>query len=460
MPRTATKLTQRDLSTLRREAEADPKFKSYIADGGQPGLYAWARRGKVGFYFVYEPPRGGARRRLLIDYYGAITLDQARTIALARRGQVAAGIDPAEALDAERRAATTVEVAAKGYLEDLRERAETGAKRGKRSSHAAAERLLERHVLPVLGKERLRDVTSEQVKRLHRSLSGTPVEANRMLGALSACFGWADRAELVPAGTNPTKYVERYEETGERRALSPDELEALGAVLHEAERDGAVALADAKGKTKRPKINPSAILAIRFLALTGCRRAELLGHAMKKRRGKSEGLRWGDVDLDRGLVRLDTKTGFQTRVLGAAAVELLRAAKPEGARETDCVCPGTDPDSPLVGIDKPRKFLWQAADLHDTDLHGLRHSFASIGAHVQNGRYVGMVSALLGHGHQKRTITERYITGDPEAQRPAADAIAGEIARLLGLGESGELLEFPGAGTRGRTQEGRAANAG
>lgn len=55
------------------------------------------------------------------------------------------------------------------------------------------------------------------------------------------------------------------------------------------------------------------------------------------------------------------------------------------------------------------------------------------GAHVAAGRFPGHVSALLGHGYQSRALTERDMTADPEGLRPAADAIAGEVARLLGL---------------------------
>ncbi len=446
MAKASQRLTKRDLDALLQSAKEDTTLVQTVTDAGQPGLFVRARNGGVEFYFRYRTSTG-TRRLLKIDSYPAITLDQARRSALDLRGQVAGGVDPAQVREAERRQALTVQDAVEGYLKDLHLRAETGARRGKRSSYAAAKRLLEVHVLPVLGKRRLREVSSEDVKRLHRGLSATPCEANRTLGAFSACFGWADRAELVPPGTNPTRYVERYEETGERRALTPEELQALGEILHEAEESGSVTVEEPSGETSRHKINPSAILAIRLLALTGFRRSELLGHTLKNRRGKSEGLRWGEVDLDRGLVRLqDTKTGAQTRVLGAAALKLLRAARPEDAADTDCVCPGRSPDVPFVGIDKSRKYLWKAAGLEGTDLHSLRHSFASLGAHVQSGQFVGMVSALLGHGHQKRSITERYITSDPEALRPAADAVAGEVARLLGLGEPGEVLAFPGAG--------------
>jgi len=77
MPRQAKKLTKSTLDSLRKKAQEDPKFTSYVADAGQPGLYAWARRGKVDLVFAYRPPAGGRRNRIKIDRYGAITLDKA-----------------------------------------------------------------------------------------------------------------------------------------------------------------------------------------------------------------------------------------------------------------------------------------------------------------------------------------------------------------------------------------------
>lgn len=421
MPRAATKLTKSKLDKLRAQATADPAFVAYVADAGQPGLYIWARRGRVRFVFYYSPPSGGRRRTMAIDDYGAITLEAARQIATSYRAQVAAGIDPQVVREEQTRRSISLEKAAEGYLEDLAERAKHGTRRGKRSSHAAMKRLLESNVLPRLGSIGIAELSADDVRRLHRGMSRTPVEANRTLGALSAVYGWAERAEMVSAGTNPTRHVERFAETGIRRAFTTSELQALGIALREAE--------EAKS------IHPSAILAIRLLALTGFRRAEILGQALTSRRGEREGLRWSDVDLDSGFIRLrDSKTGPQTRTIGAAAVELLRKAQPGSRARNHCVCPGKVRTQPFAGIDKVRGKLWAAASIEGVDLHSLRHSFASIGAHVDGGRFAGHVSALLGHGYQSRAITERYITHDPEALRPAADAIGTEVARLLGLG--------------------------
>jgi integrase len=449
VPRHARVLTKRDLDALRRAAEADPGYGKTLADAGQPGLYVQARRGKVRFFTRYRSPGGGGRRTMDIDFYGAITLEQARKIAQERRGEVAAGRDPQVERAEELRQGVTVEQAVAGYLADFRQRADTGAARGKRSGFASAKNRLERHVVPALGRLRLRDVAQEHVRRLHRDLTRAPVEANRTLTAFSAVFGWADRTGIVPAGTNPVRHVERYVEAGTRRALTAEELDRLGEVLRQASDSGTV-IVGGKART----VHPSLVLAVRLLALTGMRASEVLGHGAKDRRNGREGLRWGDIDLDAGLVHLaDSKTGRQTRVLGQAAVDLLRAAKPKKAGPNDPVCPGDRPGAPLVGTGRPRRYLWLAAGIGETaagraDLHSLRHSFATVGAHLASGRYLGAVAPLLGHGYQRRSITERYITENPEALRPAADAISAEIARSLRLGGPARVVAFPTAGGR------------
>ncbi len=269
--------------------------------------------------------------------------------------------------------------------------------------------------MPKLGSLPVRALTGERVRALHRSMSATPAAANRMLTALGAALAFGQREGLVPTDLNPCSHVERFREDGSRRALTREELERLGTVLAQAAASGKVEIDD------RPhKLHPSIILAIRLLALTGLRRGELLGSPQAERRGGVDGLRWKHVDLDAGLLTLeDSKTGSQRRVIGQAAVDLLREAKPKSAHPEDCVCPGPkDRRKPYRAINNARRLVWRAADLpleRGCDLHSLRHTFASLGAHVHNGRYAAFVAPLLGHGYQKRSITERYIHQNPEA---------------------------------------------
>jgi integrase len=419
MARAAVKLTKRDLDALRTQAEADTALILTKADGGQPGLRVQTRRGKVRFEFEYRPPNGGRRRVLFIDTYGAITLDQARDAAQRLRGQVSAErADPIEARRKERRDSTTVAEAVAAYLKDYEERVRTGVAQGrrgtKRSGMDGARRLLERHVIPAFGAKRLRDLTTDHVRRMHKALADTPGTADHALSAVRSLYSWAASNGLVAKGTDPTDGVGRFNAVGKRRALTVGELARLGAAMRAAEG----------------KVHPSALLAIRLIALTGLRRGEVLGHAMKTRRGDRDGLRWGDLDLDRGLVHLrDTKTGDQTRAIGRAAVELLRAAKPAKAKSDDRVCD-------YVQIDKVRRTLFTAAGIAETaegcaDLHSLRHSFASVGVKVQHNRYLNAVPVLLGHGYNLPEITRRYA--DERVQRAAANAISAVLARILGV---------------------------
>ncbi|MDA8020470.1 MAG: integrase family protein [Thermoanaerobaculia bacterium] len=445
MARNAKKLTVADLKGLAKLASEDPSLKKFMADAGQPGLSIQVRNGRVRFLFTYKSPTSGKRRRQHLDDFGAITLHQARDIAQSRRADVAAGIDPLDQAEevrkrAERaeREAVTVADAVRDYLEDYEARA-TSDMKGKRSGFYSAKRRLHNSVLthPV-ARRRLVDLRKEHLKDLVGSMSDRPVEANRTYTALVSALVRAEKSLPEPCPRLDRK-KDLYVERGARIKLTDDQLRALGEVLNEAQETGKVVLLRDNNE-RSYAIHPSAVFALRFLALTGFRRADLLGHMAKARRNGHEGLRWKHVNLEEAAIYVeDPKSGMpQERTIGKAAVEILRSVMPEDASPDDPVCPGDVAGQPFIGIDRPRRRLWEAAKIEDqvgrrVDLHSLRHSFASIAANLEHGRYVGHVSALLGHGHQRNSITERYIDSDPEALRASADAISGRIADLLGL---------------------------
>jgi integrase len=78
--------------------------------------------------------------------------------------------------------------------------------------------------------------------------------------------------------------------------------------------------------------------------------------------------------------------------------------------------------------------LWTAvrvaAKLEDVTLHGLRHSFASVGAN--RGLAHELIGQLLGHT-TKGTTTAKYVHYRDDVRQAAADAIAAETAGYLGL---------------------------
>jgi hypothetical protein len=120
-----------------------------------------------------------------------LTLDEARKSARTLYAEVRSGGDPAASKRAARERRTTVSEVAALYLADLRERAATGAKRGKLSTAAEFERLLRSAILPRIG--------SLEVPAPNGAIQRQP---------WTACFGLArtsgsSREELLEGTADP-----------------------------------------------------------------------------------------------------------------------------------------------------------------------------------------------------------------------------------------------------------------
>ena len=248
------------------------------------------------------------------------------------------------------------------------------------------------------------DVTRADIERLHHGLRNTPYQANRVLAVLSRMFALAEGWGLRHDGSNPCRHVQKYRERRRDRFLSAEELARLGIALTAAGKDG------------EP---PAAIAAIRLLALTGCRKSEVLR------------LRWSQVEPN--CLRLsDSKTGAKVVPLGAAARELLASLPSwEG---NPYVIVGDRPNSHFIGIQKVWERIRRQAGLDDVRIHDLRHSFASVGA--SSGDSLLVIGALL--GHRDHGTTQRYAHLSDDPLQAAADRISAHIATAL---ERGQLLE-------------------
>ena len=187
-------------------------------------------------------------------------------------------------------------------------------------------------------------------------------------------------------------------------------LDRLGKVLKEAENSGS---------------NPFAIAAIRFLALSGCRKSEALT------------LRWEWVDFDRRCLRLpDSKTGAKVVRLGAAALQLLHDLP--RLDENPHVFPSSTGIGHIVGLQKIWSAIRLKAGLPGVRLHDLRHSFASVG--VSQGGSLYIVGRLLGHTQSRTTQRYAHLADDP--LRFTADKISGHIAAAMAGEEGAEVVEL------------------
>lgn len=353
-------------------------------------------------YVIQFRNRQGRSRRLTLGAHGVLTPEEARRQARQLLAEVERGADPVTEREQERRAATVAELA-ELYMERHL------IPKGKPGSVVAFRGLLDRHILPALGRLKVAEVTRADVETLHRKMRGIAVTANRALTVISAMMVFAERCEIRPPGSNPVRYVQQYREQRRERFLSADEMGRLGDALGEAERTGSQL--------------PGTILAVWLLALTGMRRTEVLT------------LRWEYVDFERSCIHLpDSKTGRKTVPLGAPALALLADAhRIEG---NPYVCPGDRAGGRLVGIDKAWARLCRQAGLRAARIHDLRHSWASAGAAAHLG--LPVIGKVL--GHLSTSTTQRYAHLADDPLRAAADLVSGGIDAAMTRRQLAEVI--------------------
>ena len=355
------------------------------------GVRVYPTGGKV---YIAQARGPEGPKRVTVGRHGVLNADEARRRAALIVTRIKAGEDPvALPLAARARGGPTVADLAARYLEDHVE------VRLKPRTQAKLRGVLRRHILPALGRLPVEAVERRQVVELHRSLSGRPVAANRAVKTLAHMYRLGEGWDLVPAGCNPCRSIEKHPERGRERFLTDAEFARLGRALDEAVDAGTV--------------SPVAAAAIRLLMLTGCRKGEVLA------------LRWTDVDLDAGELRLpDAKSGPRAVQLPPPAVRLLEALPRRAGNPW--VFPGRAAAGRCSegGLDNAWRAVREAAKLEDVRIHDLRHSFASRALAL--GETLPVIGKLLGHNDIETTVRYAHLAQD--SVHEAAERIAWSIA--------------------------------
>jgi integrase len=416
MPR----LTKRTVEAA--PAQATPYF---LWCGELPGFGVRVfSSGKRVYYAAYRNA-DGVRRRMAIGQHGKITTEEARKLAIAILGAVVKGDDPAEERATGRKAITVAQLCDR-YLAAA-ERGLILSKRGapqKASTRYSDHGRIVRHIKPLLGSKRVRDLVAADIYKFIRDVAdgktatvettankrgkavvtGGPGAAARTTALLSGILTFAVH-EGIRSG-NPARGVRRPAGQRRQRRLTADEYKELGRALAEAE---------AHGETWQT------LAAVRLLALTGCR----LGEIVK--------LQWSEIDRESHCLRLrDSKTGPSIRPLGKPALAVLAQLE----RKSDHVFPAIRREQGAFGgMGGGWRRLLRRAGLQGVTLHTLRHSFASVADDL--GYTVAAIGALL--GHSTGSVTGRYIHKLDDVLIAAADRVAGTIhADLTGGGEDVE----------------------
>lgn len=366
------KLTKRFVDTLRPPAPAATDL--FYWDEEIKGFGIRVKSSGVKSYLV-QYRQDGKSRRMTLGKHGTLTTDEARKLARQRLGSVAHGEDPAQER-AARRKAPTVQELADDYLERY-------AVPNKRESSVRNDRqMLARIVLPRLAGLKVADVARRDIEPMLIQMKTTPYRANRVRALLSKMFGlaeqWGWRAD------NPVKGIPKYDEQKRERWLSPEELERLASILDQ-----------------HP--NQRAANIVRLLLLTGARKTEVM-HAT-----------WDQFDFERGVWIKPAHTTKQKRThhfpLSELALTLLRSIRAAADPEARFLFPGDVLGQPIQDIKKFWNEVRAAANISDTRLHDLRHTFAS---HlVSSGVSLPIVGRLLGHTQPQTTERYAHLADDP-----------------------------------------------
>ena len=340
-------------------------------------------------YLVQSRGPGGSKR-IALGRHGVIPADRARQRAALVIGRIKAGEEPEAAAAARASAGSTVAELAGRYL------SEHVAVRCKPNTVTGYRQLIDRHVVPLLGKQPISALGREHVADLHYRLRRTPMAANQAVDALSRMLNQAEAWGLVPPGGNPCRFVAKYRMRRLERFLTEEEFRRLGRTLDALEAEGRVPV--------------HAAAALRLLMLTGCRRSEIMT------------LPWEDVYLEANEIRLrDSKTGPRVMPLSPGAARLL-ASLPRDAGNP-WVIAGRKPGTRLTHI----AYYWyrvrERAGLDDVRIHDLRHSFASRALAL--GESLPTIGKLL--GHSKIQTTARYAHLARDSVHESAARVAASI---------------------------------
>ncbi len=348
--------------------------------------------------YLAQTRADGKSRRVTLGRHGLISADQARRKAAQLIADIKAGNEPGLGNGAARRAAgpTVAEVAERYMKEHVAVRCKPTTAKGCRY-------VLDRHLLPALGELRLGEIGRERVAALQYNLHKTPYMANSVVDMLSRLFNMAELWGVAPEGANPCRSIHKYKEHPRERFLSDEEFRRLGRVLDEVEAEGRYLL--------------SIVVALRLLMLTGCRRNEILT------------LRWEDVDLEAGELRLrDAKTGARSVALSPSARRVLEGL--QRLPDNPWVIAGSRPGGRVSNINNAWLVIRARAGLEDVRIHDLRHSFASRALAL--GESLPMIGKLL--GHRKVQTTARYA----HLERDSVKASAARVAESLRADLAGE----------------------
>ena len=372
---------------LARESKPAPK-DTILFDRKLPGfgLRVHPSGRKV---WIVQTRIEGRSRRIVVARHGEMELAEARRRARDMLHRSRTGANPADDIQQEKRTPTF-----RAFTREYLRRSEP---HWKPSGRRTVRIYLKARILPTFGKMALDRIGAEDVAMWFDAASkDRPGAANRALEILRAMMFRAEDWGLRERDTNPCLGIRHNPKRSIARFLDTDELARLGRALDAREAQW-----------------PEEVGAIRLLALTGCRRGEVLN------------LRWRNIGED-AIHLSDSKTGPRAVPLGAASQAHIKALPGAGDPDAYLFPHYAGKRAPTALIDR-----WRAvcadAKLGRLRLHDLRHTAASQA--VMGGENLPLVGKLLGHRRHRTTASYAHVADAHLIA--AAEKIGGVIADAM-----------------------------
>ena len=387
------KLTKSAVDAAQPQAEAVE-----LRDTLVPGfLCKITPAGRKVFMLQYRT-NAGERRKPSLGLYGELTVEQARSLAQEWLAQVRRGGDPA-AEKAEARQAPTIKELCTKFMEDY------SKKRNKLSTQAGYQAVINRNIIPLLGRKKVQDVKRPEIAGLMEKLSYKQTEANKVFSVLRKMFNMAEVWGYRPDGTNPCRHVPMFPAGKSTHLISDEEMGNLFRQLDKIESEGLE--------------NNVIPLGIRLQFEFAGRRSEIIA------------LEWNWVDLqNRRVVWPDSKTGGMSKPMSEEAYRLLSTApRQEGSRY---VLPSPSHAGKHLttgeyygGWSRALK----AAGATHVGTHGIRHRSATDIANSGIPVKVGMALTA----HKTVVMFMRYVHTEDKPVREAAELVANRRKTITGM---------------------------
>ncbi len=365
--------------------------------------------GRKVFMLQYRT-NAGQRRKPALGTYGQLTVEQARALAQVWLAEVRQGGDPGGIKAAARKAPTVKELC-------LTFMADYSKQRNKPSTQHGYQGVIDRCIVPMLGRLKVQDVKRPDVASMMKKLAHKPAEANRAFSVMRKMFNLAEVWGYRPDGTNPCRHVPMYPAGKATHLISDEEMRELFRQLDKTEAEGL-----------ESHVIP---LAIRLQFEFAARRSEIVK------------LQWDWVDLEhRRVAWPDSKTGSMSKPMSEEAYRLLSTAPRQEGNPYVLPSP-SHPDRHLTTGEYYNGWsrALKAAGATHVGTHGIRHRSATDIANSGIPVKVGM--ALT--GHKTVAMFMRYVHTEDKPVRDAAELVAARRKTITGIPVAQSLEAAPAA---------------